>query len=78
MAEVAKELQKKEVETKEGIERTRTRKVYTPAVDVIEKKGEIVVVAACSARSRRVIRKPDSTKKRSTPQPPKLAILTTA
>ncbi|MDA8106018.1 MAG: Hsp20/alpha crystallin family protein [Nitrospiraceae bacterium] len=45
MAEVATELQKKEVETKEGIERTRTRKVYTPAVDIIEKKGEIVVVA---------------------------------
>ncbi|MDA8242044.1 MAG: Hsp20/alpha crystallin family protein [Nitrospiraceae bacterium] len=45
MAEVAKEMQKKEVETKEGIERTRARKVYTPAVDIIEKKGEIVVVA---------------------------------
>jgi HSP20 family protein len=45
MAEVTEELQKKEVETKEGTERTRTRKVYIPAVDIIEKKGEILLVA---------------------------------
>ncbi len=45
MAEVAKELQKKEVETQEGIERTRARKVYVPAVDIMEKKGEILLVA---------------------------------
>ncbi len=45
MAEVTKELQKKEVETQEGIERTRERKVYVPAVDIVEKKGEILLVA---------------------------------
>ncbi len=45
MADGNKELQKKEVETKEGIERTRARKVYVPAVDIIEQKGEIVLAA---------------------------------
>lgn len=45
MADATKEILKKEAGTPEGVERTRTRKVYTPAVDIIEKKGEIVVIA---------------------------------
>jgi HSP20 family molecular chaperone IbpA len=40
-----KELQKKEASMPEGVERTRPRKVYTPAVDILERKDEIVVTA---------------------------------
>jgi HSP20 family protein len=45
MADPAKEIQKREAETPETGERTRERKVYTPAVDIIERKDDIVVVA---------------------------------
>ncbi len=45
MATGTKEVLKKEAEMPEGVERTRPRKVYTPAVDIIEKKDEIVVTA---------------------------------
>ena len=45
MTDTAKEMQKKEAATPEGVERTRPAKVYTPAVDIVEKKDEIVVVA---------------------------------
>jgi HSP20 family molecular chaperone IbpA len=45
MTDTAKELQKKEAATPEGVERTRPRKVYTPAVDILERKDDIVVVA---------------------------------
>jgi HSP20 family molecular chaperone IbpA len=40
-----KDLQKKEASMPEGVERTRPRKVYTPAVDILERKDEIVVTA---------------------------------
>jgi HSP20 family protein len=45
MADHAKELQKKEATTPEGIERTRPRKVYTPPVDIFEIKDDIIVTA---------------------------------
>jgi len=41
----AKEVLKKEAETPAGMERTRSTKVYTPAVDIIERKDDIVVIA---------------------------------
>lgn len=45
MAETVKEIQKKEAETMEGVERTRAKRVYAPAVDIIERKEDIVVLA---------------------------------
>ena len=45
MVEAAKDVHKKEAETLQGGERTRTRRVYTPAVDIIERKDDIIVVA---------------------------------
>jgi HSP20 family molecular chaperone IbpA len=45
MADVAKEVQKKEAESPEKGELTRSRKIYTPAVDIIERKDDIVVIA---------------------------------
>jgi HSP20 family molecular chaperone IbpA len=45
MTDTAKELQKKEAASPEGVERTRPRKVYTPAVDILERKDDIIVTA---------------------------------
>jgi len=45
MAETAKELQKKEAQVPERVERTRARTVFSPQVDIVEKKEEIVVTA---------------------------------
>lgn len=45
MVEVTKEVQKKEAETPERGERTRAKKVYRPAVDIIERKDDIIVIA---------------------------------
>lgn len=45
MGETVKEIQKKEAATPEGVERTRPRKVYTPAVDILERKDDILVTA---------------------------------
>lgn len=45
MGETVKEIQKKEAAAPEGVERTRPRKVYTPAVDILERKDDIVVTA---------------------------------
>ncbi len=45
MVEVTKEVQKKEAETPERGERTRAKKVYNPAVDIIERKDDIIVIA---------------------------------
>jgi HSP20 family molecular chaperone IbpA len=45
MADTTKEIQKKEAETPEGVERTRARKLYAPAVDIIERKDDITLVA---------------------------------
>jgi HSP20 family protein len=40
-----KEIQKKEAGMPHGVEPTRARKVYTPAVDIIERGDDIVVIA---------------------------------
>jgi HSP20 family protein len=45
MTESAREISKKEASTPEGVERTRPHKVYTPNVDILERKDEIVVTA---------------------------------
>ena len=45
MAETTKELQKKEAPAPERVERTRARTVFSPQVDIVEKKEEIVVTA---------------------------------
>ena len=45
MTDKTKELQKKEAELEKGIERTKAKKVYTPAVDILEKKDTIVLLA---------------------------------
>ncbi len=39
------ELQKKESIHKEGIERTRSKRLYTPLVDIIERKDDILLIA---------------------------------
>jgi HSP20 family molecular chaperone IbpA len=45
MAETTGEIQKKEAGTPEKGERTRERRIYTPHVDIIERKDDIVVIA---------------------------------
>ncbi|MEW6585289.1 MAG: Hsp20/alpha crystallin family protein [Nitrospirota bacterium] len=45
MAETPKEVQKKEAESPVRGERTKLRKVYTPAVDIVERKDDIVMMA---------------------------------
>jgi HSP20 family molecular chaperone IbpA len=45
MTDAPKDVQKKEAETPKQGERTRTRRVYTPTVDIIERKSDIVVSA---------------------------------
>lgn len=45
MAKATEDIQKKEAETPMKGERTRERRIYTPPVDIIERKDEIVVIA---------------------------------
>jgi HSP20 family protein len=45
MTESTRDITKKEASTPEGVERTRPHKVYTPNVDILERKDEIVVTA---------------------------------
>ena len=45
MAEATKEVQKKEAATPETGEHTRAGRIYTPAVDIIERKDDIVLLA---------------------------------
>jgi HSP20 family protein len=45
MADTEQEMQKKEAATPEKGEHTRARRIYTPTVDIIEKKDDIVVIA---------------------------------
>jgi HSP20 family protein len=45
MAEKTKNIQKKEVENNEHIERTRSAKIYVPDVDIAERKDDIVLTA---------------------------------
>ena len=39
------EMVKKEAEVKEGVERTRSGRVYTPTTNIIERKDDIVLIA---------------------------------
>jgi HSP20 family protein len=45
MADGAKDIQKKEAAAPESGERTRAGRIYTPQVDIIERKNDIVVMA---------------------------------
>jgi HSP20 family protein len=45
MAETTKEVEKREAATADRIERTRAAQVYTPQVDIVERKDDIVVTA---------------------------------
>jgi len=45
MAEAAKEIEKKEAQSPERIERTWSKRTYSPQVDIIERKEDIVVIA---------------------------------
>lgn len=40
-----REMKKKEAELEKGVERTKSRRVYTPAVDIFEKDHKIIVLA---------------------------------
>lgn len=40
-----KDIEKRETEVKEGIERTRAKKLYTPQVDIIEGEDRLYLVA---------------------------------
>lgn len=45
MATMTQEIQKKEAEEKRGLERTRSKRVYTPAVDILEEKDGLLLIA---------------------------------
>ncbi|MDA8100525.1 MAG: Hsp20/alpha crystallin family protein [Nitrospiraceae bacterium] len=45
MATSTQELQKKEATTPQGVERTKPRTVYAPAVDILERKNDILITA---------------------------------
>lgn len=45
MADSTKEVKKKDAETPQGIEYTRAKRLYTPDVDIVERKDDIVVTA---------------------------------
>ena len=45
MSVTMKEIEKKEAQLREGVERTRARRVYIPSVDIIEREEDIVLVA---------------------------------
>jgi HSP20 family protein len=43
MQNTKQEIQKREADVREGVERTRARKVYAPAADIVERKDDIIV-----------------------------------
>ncbi|MCX8070366.1 MAG: Hsp20/alpha crystallin family protein [Thermodesulfovibrionales bacterium] len=45
MEDKSKEIIKKEADTPEGVERTRDEKVFLPAVDIIERKDDIIIIS---------------------------------
>lgn len=45
MADAKKDIEKKEASNPGQVERTRQRRVYTPDVDIVEKKDEMIVIA---------------------------------
>ncbi len=45
MAEIRKEMQKTEAQEPEKVERTRAARIFTPSVDIIERKDGIVLLA---------------------------------
>ena len=45
MVDANKEVQKKEAQAPEGVERTRDRRVFVPAVDILERNEDILLIA---------------------------------
>jgi HSP20 family protein len=45
MSVTTKEVEKKEAQLREGVERTRARRVYIPSVDIIEREDDILLIA---------------------------------
>lgn len=45
MTDSKRDIEKKEASSSEEAERTRQKRVYTPDVDILEKKNEIILVA---------------------------------
>ena len=45
MTDTKRDLLKKEAELEKGVERTRAKRVFTPAVDIIEQKDYIILLA---------------------------------
>jgi len=45
MTDIKRELQKQETEMEKGVEHTRATRVFTPTVDIVEHKNDIVVLA---------------------------------
>lgn len=45
MSVMTKEVEKKEAQLREGVERTRAKTVYVPSVDIIEREEDIVLIA---------------------------------
>jgi HSP20 family molecular chaperone IbpA len=45
MTDTNREIQKKEAEMEKGVEHTRATRVFTPTVDIVEHKNNIVVLA---------------------------------
>ena len=45
MESTTKDVQKKEAEVKDGVERTRSKKLYTPPVDITEEKDSLFLIA---------------------------------
>lgn len=45
MVDANKEVQKKEAQAPEGVERTRDRRVFVPTVDILERNEDILLIA---------------------------------
>jgi HSP20 family molecular chaperone IbpA len=45
MEAVSKDVQKKEADVKAGIERTRSKRLFTPSVDIIEDRDSLYLIA---------------------------------
>ncbi|MEO0249883.1 MAG: Hsp20/alpha crystallin family protein [candidate division WOR-3 bacterium] len=45
MEHTVKEIQKKEADSPKGVEHTRSQKIYTPNVDIIERSDDILLIA---------------------------------
>ena len=45
MSDNSRDIEKKEAQLEQGVEPTRNRRVYSPAVDIVERKDDIVLMA---------------------------------